>query len=95
MLHVCHNASTASTCAELGQLLRSSGEPAGGASASPAHFIVLSSSGLGMENDTAQLRELHPGAMMSGGGAEAVFLDDWTGMDAANTGRGTVAIGFR
>ena len=68
---------------------------AGGASNPPAHFIVLSTPERGTEDVVEQLRELHPGAAMSGGGAEAVFVDDGMGDDAAKTGRGTVAVGFR
>ena len=42
----------------------------------------------------AQLRNWHPWATMSGGGAGAVFVDYGIGQ-LADSGRGTIAIGLR
>ena len=56
---------------------------------------MLSNAGHQIEDTAAQLRTLHPGVQMSGGGAQAVFLDVGLGQ-GPNMGRNaTVAIGFQ
>ena len=63
--------------------------------ADAAHFIVLSSSGHQIEDIAAQLHGLHPDAKMSGGGAQAVFLDAGAAGGPETLLTSTVAIGFQ
>jgi len=68
-----------------------SDEPAAG----PTHFIVLSNAGHQIQDTVAQLRAMHAGAQMSGGGTQAVFLDVGMGREPNLARNATVAIGFQ
>ena len=66
-----------------------------GTAGGPAHFIVLSNAGHEIQDTAAELRGLHPGAEMSGGGAQAVFLDVGAGTGPGPGREATVVIGFQ
>ena len=61
----------------------------------PTHFIVLSNAGQQIQDVAAELRDLHPGTQLSGGGAHAVFLDAGSGSGPKMGRDATVAIGFQ
>ncbi len=60
-----------------------------------AHFVVLSSDVSQIEDDAAKLVAMHPGAVVSGGGAKRVFLDIDPGQEDPDARTDTVAIGFQ